>query len=101
MMWERLAQARQIGVQIARVLDNCDVIHSCRCAVGCHLRERRPQRCFGVDLVDQAVPLAGFDPRFEGRKHPRCPHPQFGSKFRGAPDRLSDVWMPALTRAVP
>jgi hypothetical protein len=26
MMWERLAQARQIGVQIARVLDNLTIV---------------------------------------------------------------------------
>ena len=84
---QRFAQARQIGVQIARVLRNRDVIHPRRPAVGRHLRERRPQRRFGVDLVDQAVPLAAFDPFIEGRQHPLCPHLRFGSKFRGAPDR--------------
>ena len=84
---QRLAQVRQIGVQIARVLRDRDVVHPCRSVVGRHLRERQPQRCCGVDFVDQTVPFAAFDPPFEGRQHPLCPHPRFGSKFRGSPDR--------------
>jgi hypothetical protein len=53
------------------------MIHPRRPAVGRHLRERRPQCGFGVDLVNQALPFAAFDPRLEGRQHPRCPHPRF------------------------
>ena len=28
-----------------------------------------------LDLVNQALLFAAFDPRLEGRQHPRCPHP--------------------------
>src|SRR5271157_3246916 len=53
------------------------VIHSGSTFVGGDLRERRKQCAFGVDFVDQAEPLASFDPLFEGRQHPRCPNPRF------------------------
>ncbi len=44
--------------------------------VGRHLRERRPQKRLGVEFVDQAVPLAAFDPLVEGRQHPLRQHVQ-------------------------
>ncbi len=50
--------------------------------VGRHLRERRPQKRLGVEFVDQAVPLAAFDPLVEGRQHPLRPHPRFTFRRR-------------------
>ena len=73
-----LAQASQIGVRILRVVFDRDMINPTGAPVGRHLREGRPQRRFGVELVDQAVPLAAFDPLFEGRQHPLRPNRWFG-----------------------
>jgi len=72
-----LAQAPQVGVHIiGKPLDR-DMVHPGRSLVGGHFLERRPQRRFRIDLVDQAVPLAAFDPLFEGRQHPRRPNRRF------------------------
>src|SRR5262250_3115276 len=56
------------------------MIHSGRALVGRHLREGRPQRRFGLELVDQTVPFAAFDPLFEGRQHPCRPNRRFGPR---------------------
>ena len=54
-----------------------DVIHPGGTSVGGDLSERRIQGAFGMDLVDQAEPLASFDPLFEGRQHPLRPDRRF------------------------
>src|SRR5271157_6573885 len=43
------------------------VIHSGSTFVGGDLRARRKQCAFGVDFVDQAKPLASFDPALSTR----------------------------------
>ena len=57
----------------------CDgnVVHPGGSPVGRHSREGLAERVFGVELVDQTVPFAAFDPLFEGRQHPLCPNPRF------------------------
>jgi hypothetical protein len=73
-----LAQALEIGVRILRVVFDRDMINPGRTAVSRHLCEGRPQRCFGVELVVQAVLFAAFNPLFEGRQHPLRPNRWFG-----------------------
>src|SRR5260370_41980913 len=64
------------------------MIHSGCALVGRHLREGRPQRRLGLDLVDQTVPLAAFDPLFEGSQHPCRPSRWFGPRpVAGKPRR--------------
>jgi hypothetical protein len=75
-----IAQAPQIGVQFLRVAFDRDMIHPGGSPVGRHLREGRPQRRFEMELVDQTVPLAAFDPLFEGRQHPCRPNRRFGPR---------------------
>jgi len=73
-----LAQAPQIGVLILGVLFDRDMIYPGGSPVVLDLRQGRPQRRFGVKLVDQTVPFAAFDPRFEGRQHSSRPNRWFG-----------------------
>src|SRR6266436_3897089 len=64
------------------------MIHPCGSPVGLNLREGRPQRRLGVELVDQAVPFAAFDPHFEGHQHPCRPNRWFGPRpVAGTPRR--------------
>ena len=75
-----LAQAPQICVPVLREVFDRDMIHSGRTLVGRHFREGRPQRRLGLDLVDQTVPFAAFDPLFEGSQHPCRPNRWFGPR---------------------
>ena len=75
-----LAQAPQICVPIFREVFDRDMIHSGRTLVGRHFRESRPQRRLGLNLVDQTVPFAAFDPLFEGSQHPCRPNRWFGPR---------------------
>src|ERR1700730_9747027 len=85
-----LAQAPQICVRILRVVFDRDMIHPGGPPVGLDLCEGRPQRRFGVKLIDQAVPFAAFDPLFEGRQHPCRPNRWFGPRpVAGKPRRPS------------
>ena len=72
-----LAQPPQVGVQIRRVVRDADMVHSRRPSVGRHTREGLAERVDGVELVDQTVPFAAFDPLCEGRQHPLRPNPRF------------------------
>src|SRR5208337_104413 len=65
-----------------------------RALVGRNRGKRRPQRGDGVELVDQAVPFATFDPRCEGRQHPCRPDRGFG--LEAFPPRVSGTFTRGL-----
>ena len=69
-----LAQAPQVPVKITRVSLDGHTIDPSRAAIGRYRGKRRPQRGDGVELIDQAVPSAPFDPCSEGRQHPWRPY---------------------------
>jgi hypothetical protein len=73
-----LAQAAQVGVQVLRIQFDVDMVHPGRALVGSHRSERRPQRGFRVELVDQTIPSASCDPFGQGRQHPCRPYRRFG-----------------------
>src|SRR6185312_6840587 len=83
-LFQRFRQTLQVLLQVRLKHPDRHPVHSRAPLVALHLGEGRLQVGQRADLVDQAVPLASFDPHFEGRQHALGPD----TRFHPAPSAL-------------